>query len=171
MKKVLAVFMLAISLIFVSGTAMADTGIYNAGASNPDLLLAGQAGLWGTQGYWDLTNVASIPDGAKVTSIYESWRSQYPNTGLRVALFKADGNGYYTTTGANVTGFKNQPVKQKWSTACTAQVTTWIWPVLTVQWSTDTTTGTLATEGVTTISPGQTETSIVTSTEAATLAK
>lgn len=161
MKKILSTVVLGLSLLLAASPVMAATGFYDAGASSPNIVIAGQANLWGQPGYWDLTNNASIPTGAKITSMYESWTSQYPNTGLVVALFKADGNGWYTTSGANISGASGALVKQKWSTRCNAKVNTWIWPVLRLYWSTPASATMPASEGMTTLlSDGSSETSI-----------
>lgn len=162
MKKGFLMVVLAISLLLAASPAMAATGFYDAGASNPNIVIAGQANLWGQPGYWDLTNNINIPDGATVTAMYEYWTSQYPNTGLLVALFKSsDGNGWFTTSGANIAGAIGQPVKQKWETRANADVNTWIWPVLKISWSTPASPTMPASEGVATLlQDGSFETSI-----------
>lgn len=141
---------------------MAATGSYNAGASSPNIVIAGQANLWGQPGYWDLPNNSNIPDGATITNIVEYYTSQYPNTGLLVGFFKSsDGNGWFTTSGASINGAVGLPVKQKWETRCNAQVSTWIWPTLYVSWSTPSTPTMPASQGVTTLSKdGSSQTSV-----------
>ncbi|HHY26160.1 MAG TPA: hypothetical protein GX523_05300 [Desulfitobacterium dehalogenans] len=162
MKKFFSILTLVIALLLVANPVIAATGTYQAGESSPSVVIAGRANLWGAPGYWDLTNNPNIPDGAIITGIYEYWTSQYPNTGLQVALFRSStGSGYYTTSGADIPGFAGMPVKQKWETRCNAQVSTWIWPVLTIRWSTpDSANGVI--EGVTTLSQDEstTETTI-----------
>jgi hypothetical protein len=69
---------------------------------------------WGQPGYWDLTNDTDIPAGARVKSITETYSWQVLATGLQVALFKADGNGYYVSSGTPVAGFVGTLVKQRY---------------------------------------------------------
>ncbi|NBJ16721.1 MAG: hypothetical protein FNP40_14400 [Dehalobacter sp. 4CP] len=109
---------------------------YDAGASSPNIVIAGQANLWGQPGYWDLSSNASIPDGATVAAMTEYWSAHYPATGLKVALFKADGNGWYVYSGNPVSGAVGQIAKQRWETRCNAKVTTWITPTLSLKWTT-----------------------------------
>lgn len=160
---ILVALAISFSLLLVASPAMAATGFYNAGASSPNIVIAGQANLWGQPGYWDLTNNPNIPAGATITSITEYWTSQYPNTGLKVGFFKSsDGNGWFVSSGNPITGAVGLPVKQKWETRCNAQVNTWIWPTLSVSWSTPSTPTMPASQGVTTLSQdGSSQTSIL----------
>lgn len=161
MKKVLIMIILAMSFLVIASPVMATSSSYY-GASNPKTIGASvNVNFWGPPGYWDLTNNASIPDGVTVTSITEAWTSSYPNTGLQVALFKADGNGWYVASGNPVSGAVGTLVKQNWSTRCAAKVNCYITPTLTIWWTTPTTSTESVTQGVTTLlSNGSSETSI-----------
>lgn len=126
LKRVITLVLAVCMILSASIPTMAATGFYDAGASSPNIVIAGRGNLWGQPGYWDLRNNANIPDGATVTSLYVYWTSQYPNTGLDVGFFKEDGWGWRVYSGSNVKGAIGQPVKQRWEIRCNAQVNTWI---------------------------------------------
>ena len=73
---------------------------------------------WSAVKNWDLTNRASIPDNAIVTGVMIT-HTLFPTTGfsgLNMALYKEDGNGYIIPmTGVIYNYFNGEPVKQNWS--------------------------------------------------------
>ena len=153
-------------------TTTTTSGDFSAGASSPNYVFMYGANNWSSYSYWNLTNNATIPNGATISSyIEEYWSQSQYITNLHVALFPGNLNGYYVPySGCNIPEFVGQPVKQNWSTAAYCDKTGWsypaayIIPVLYLNWTAPASPSSPASSGVTTLSPdGSSKTQIISS--------
>lgn len=153
-------------------TTMTTPAAFSAGPSSPNYVFMYGANVWSSYSYWNLTNNATIPNGATISSyIEEYWSQSLYITNLHVALFPGNLNGYYVPySGCNIPEFVGQPVKQNWSTAAYCDKTgnsypaAYITPVLYLNWTAPASPSSPASSGVTTLSPdGSSKTQIISS--------
>ncbi|MBR8663997.1 hypothetical protein QNH18_15960 [Bacillus paralicheniformis] len=144
LKKLISFISLAtVALFFILPNISFASTFTNAGPSDPETIY-GYSGknTWSQKGYWDLTNLDSIPDTAVVESLKLNWSVNF-NSGMNyantyVALFDEKGNGSYMDTGTANPYFKGEKVKQKWSTqfyVTKALYPTYIKPKLYIFWN------------------------------------
>lgn len=117
-RKYLSLAMLTLTMVLMAcGTALAITGSYNLGNSNPAWISTSTKGVWSSAGYWDTRNNAGIPSNATVTGMEVTW-SVTPTTGwsgMHVSLFNGSGSSAAITySGATTHAFDGQSAKQNW---------------------------------------------------------
>ena len=152
-------------------TTTTTSGAFSAGPSSPNYIYLWGVNNWSQFGYWNLTNNATIPDGATISNyIEELWTQSHYITGLNVAIYNGSGNGYFIPySGCNMTGFFGQLAKQNWSTRAYCDKTgssypAWITPVLYLYWTAPASPSSPASSGVTTLLPdGSSKTQIISS--------
>lgn len=98
------------------GSAFATNG-QHASYPSPLTTRTTYANTWsGPTCYWDLSSDSGIPNNAVVTGVIVQWSTSGSYSGMHLALFKQDGNGYYIpTSGVMNHSFDGQSAKQLWS--------------------------------------------------------